>query len=176
MKIGWRGKSFFTSNIVGAAAYDSGKAKNISGITADDATGKITIKLVAAYGPFLNVLAFPSSALVPQGSPMRNEPNNPPPGVGPYMFKNIQPNRGYTLVKNPNWSKNNISVIPSGHLNQINVKIQSNTNAEAQQVLSNQADVFDAGDTVPPALVPRLKSEASGRFATETIPSTFYFF
>ncbi len=66
IKLNWGGKSFFTANIAGADAFDKGKATTISGITTDDATGKITIKLVAPYGAFLNVLAFP-----PPGSSRR---------------------------------------------------------------------------------------------------------
>ena len=45
IKLNWGGKSFFTNNIVGAAAYDKGTAKTISGIKTDDATGAITIHL-----------------------------------------------------------------------------------------------------------------------------------
>ena len=61
LKLNWGGKSFFTGYIKGASAYDAGKAKTISGIKADDATGKITITLTKPYGAFLNVLAFPSA-------------------------------------------------------------------------------------------------------------------
>src|ERR1051325_6088252 len=57
LKLNWGGKSFVTGYVTGANAYDTGKAKSISGITADDATGKITIKLDKAYGAFANVLA-----------------------------------------------------------------------------------------------------------------------
>ncbi len=93
MKIPWGGSGqFYGGTIVGAAAYATGKSKTISGITADDATGKITIHLIAPYGAFDNVLAFPSSGLVPSGTPMKNLPNNPPPGVGPYMITNVVPN------------------------------------------------------------------------------------
>ncbi len=35
--------------------------------------------------------------------------------------------------------------------------IESNTQTEAQQVLNNQADDFDAGDTLPPSLVPQVQ-------------------
>ncbi len=93
LKLNWGGKSFYTGNIAGAAAFDSGKAKTISGITTDDATGKITIKLVQPYGAFLNILAFPSSGIVPSGTAMKNLSNTPPPGVGPYGIKNVVPNR-----------------------------------------------------------------------------------
>ena len=46
--IPWGGAgAFMTPIVVGATAYSTGKAKTISGITADDKTGKITIHLTA---------------------------------------------------------------------------------------------------------------------------------
>ena len=66
IKLGWGDKSFLTENIVGGEEFHKGKASTISGIQTDDATGTIAIKLVAPYGPFLNVLAFPAAGLVPE--------------------------------------------------------------------------------------------------------------
>ena len=99
-----------------------------------------------------------------------------PPGVGPYMITDIVPNKSFSVVKNPKFAALNIPDIPTGHLDRINVTIQSNTQTAAQQVLNNQADNFDAGDTLPPSLVPQIQSQASDRFEPVTIPSTFYFF
>jgi peptide/nickel transport system substrate-binding protein len=175
IKLNWGGKSFFTENIAGAEAFDKGTAKTISGIKTDEATGQITIELVAPYGAFPNVLAFPSAGLVPTGTPMKNLSNNPPPGVGPYMITNVVPNQSFSVVKNPNWSKEAIPGIPSGHVN-IDVKIVSNTQAEAQQVLNNSADVFDWADTLPASLLPQIASKASERYAKVPTVSTWYFF
>ncbi|TMM10414.1 MAG: hypothetical protein E6G01_18465, partial [Actinobacteria bacterium] len=166
MKIGWGGKSFFTDYIVGASDYDSGKAPTISGITTDDATGQITIHLTKVYGAFDNVIAFPAAGLVPTGTPMTDQGNSPPPGVGSYAITNVVPNQSFTMQKN---SRFNIPGIPQGHLQTINVHIQSNTLTEAQQVLNNQADNFDAGDTVPPTLLNQIQSSAASRFAKETV-------
>jgi peptide/nickel transport system substrate-binding protein len=176
IKLNWGGKSFFTSYVDGASAYDTGKAKSISGIKTDDATGKITIHLVQPYGAFANVLAFPAAGLVPTGTQMSNLSNSPPPGVGPYQLTAVQPNRGFTLVKNPRWASQHITDVPAGHLDKIVVKITSNTQTEAQQVLNNQADAFDPGDTLPPSLLPQIEKQAKDRFSRETIPSTFYSF
>ncbi len=176
IKVNWGGKSFYTTYIDGAAAFDRGDAPDISGIATDDATGRITIRLTQPYGAFGNVLAFPSSGLVPRGTPMRNLSNDPPPGVGPYMITSATANRGFTLRKNPRFARFAIPDIPVGHLDTINVKIVSNTQSEAQQVLNNQADVFDPGDTLPPSLLPQIESSAQDRFARVPIPSTFYFF
>jgi peptide/nickel transport system substrate-binding protein len=176
LKVNWAGKSFFTNYIVGAADYDAGKAKSISGITTDDATGRITIKLTKAYGAFANVLAFPNAGLVPSGTPMKAQSTDLPPGVGAYTVENVVPNRGFQLKKNPKFASFEIPDIPVGNLDTIDIKINANTQSAAQQVLNNQADIFDYGDTVPPAVLPQIRSKASDRFATVALPSTFFFF
>jgi len=173
IKINWGGKSFFTTNIAGAAAFDKGSAKTISGITTDDATGKITITLLGPYGAFPNVLSFPAAGLVPTGTALTNLTNNPPPGVGPYVIKNVVPNQSFSAVRNPNWKP--LPGIAAGHVD-VNVKITSNTQTEAEMVLNNSADAFDWGDTIPPALVSQIQSKAADRFMEEPSISSFYFF
>jgi peptide/nickel transport system substrate-binding protein len=175
LKLNWGGKSFFTGYIEGASAYDSGKAKTISGIKADDDTGKITISLTKPYGAFLNVLAFPSAGLVPSGTTMSNLSNDPPPGVGPYSIKDVVPNRSFDVVRNPDWSDSMVPGVPPGHVD-LNVKIASNTQTEAEQVLNNSADIFDWADQIPPSLVPQVTQQASDRYKQQNTISTFYFF
>ena len=177
IKVNWGGKSFITDNVAGATNFDEGKSNDISGVTTDDATGKITIELVKPYGAFTNVIAFPELGLVPCGTPDHTITQDPmPPGVGSYMVTNIVPNKSFSLVKNPKFASLNIPDIPTGSLDRIDVTIESNTQTAAQQVLNNQKDNFDAGDTLPPSIVPQVQSQASDRFEPVTIPSTFYFF
>lgn len=174
LKIPWGGSSFLTANVVGANAYGTGKAKTISGITTDDATGKITIKLISPYGAFSNVLAFTELAPVPSGTPFKNMPTTPPPGVGPYKIVNVVANTSYSVVRNPDWTP--IPGIPSGSLNQINVKISSNTTANALAVQNNSADEFDFADTIPPSVLQQVQSQDASRYAKILQPSTYYFF
>ncbi len=173
VKLGWGNKGMLTENIVGGEAFDKGKASSISGIKADDATGVVTIRLVAPYGPFLNVLAFPAAAPVPSGTPLKPLSNEPPPGIGPYEIRAVVPNRSFTLALNPQWAKHPIPGIPSGDAN-VAVKIVANNQTEAEQVLSGAADVFDYNDSIPPALLPQVQS--SGRFAKEPTVSNEFFF
>lgn len=175
IKLGWGSDSFLTENIAGAEEFQKGKASTISGIQTDDSSGAITIHLVAPYGPFLNVLAFPAAGLVPSGTPMKNLNNDPPPGVGPYEIARVVPNKSFAMVLNPNWSKDAISGIPAGHSN-IDVSIASNNQSEAEQVLDNSADVFDYNDAIPPTLISQIESQASDRFAKEPTVSGEYFF
>ena len=175
IKLGWGNKQFLTGYIAGAEAFDKGTAPSISGISANDASGTITVKLNAPFGPFLNVLAFPAAGLVPSGTPMKALPNNPPPGVGPYTIAHVIPNQSFSLLANPLWAKQAIPGIPGGHVN-IAVKIVSNNQSEAEQVLGNTADVFDWNDTVPGTLLPQVHSQAGERYAQEPTVSTEFFF
>jgi peptide/nickel transport system substrate-binding protein len=175
VKIPWGGSGqFVTPVIAGAQAFSTGKAKTISGITADDATGKITIHLTAPYGPFLNVLAEPSMAPVPSGTPFSNQANNPPPGVGPYKVTNIVPNQSFTAVPNPYWAKMNIPGIPAAKVT-VNAKISSNVSSNALSVLNNSADIFDWADTIPGSLLPQIQSRASDRFKKVNLGGSVYY-
>ena len=175
MHIPWGGAGAFMTPIVqGATAYSTGKAKTISGIKADDKTGKIVIHLTAPYGPFDNVLAFPALGLVPSSTPLAVQANNPPPGVGPYKVTNITPGQSYDVVKNPELDAD--SRHPLGSC-QRHVKVSPNVNSNALSVLNNTADVFDWADTIPGSLLPQIKAKASDRFANVNLGgSTYYIF
>ncbi len=175
IKLGWGNKQFLTGYIVGAEAFDTGKAHAISGIAADDASGVITVKLTAPFGPFLNVLAFPAAGLVPASTPLKPLPNDPPAGVGPYVIAHVVPNQSFELSGNPHWASEAISGIPGGHA-KIKVSIISNNQSAAEQVLANTADVFDWNDTVPGTLLAQVHAQASSRYAQEPTVSTEFFF
>ncbi len=175
IRLNWGDKQFLTSNIVGGEAFDKGAAHSISGITTNDATGTIVVKLNAPFGPFLNVLAFPAAGLVPSSTPVKALPNEPPPGVGPYEIAHVVPNQSFAMLANPHWAAQAIAGIPSGHVN-IEVKIVSNNQSEAEQVLGNTADVFDWNDTVPGTLLGQVHAQAGERYAQEPTVSTEFFF
>ncbi len=175
IKIPWGGSGeFITPVIAGATAFSTGKAKTISGITTDNATGKIVIHLTAPYGAFDNVLAEPTLGIIPAGTPFMNEPNNPPPGVGPYVTKNIVPNASFSSDLNPYWAKMNIPGIPAGHVD-VNVKISANVSSNALSVLNNTADIFDWADTIPGSLLPQIQAKATGRYKLVNLGGSVYY-
>jgi peptide/nickel transport system substrate-binding protein len=112
---------------------------------------------------------------VPSGTKMSNLSNTPPPGVGPYMIKNVVPNRSFDVVRNPKWTADTVPGVAPGHVD-VTVKIASNTQTEAEQVLNGSADIFDWADQIPPSLVPQVKQKASDRYKQQNTISTFYFF
>lgn len=175
IKLNWGNKGFFTEHIAGAEAFDEGKASSISGIRSDDATGTIAIRLTAPYGPFLNVLAFPAAGLVPSSTPMKALPNDPPPGVGPYEIAHVVPGRSFEERIDPHWAAEAIPDIPKPSV-AIQVKVQSNSGAQADEVLSGSADLFDWNTPLPPAAVQQAKREASSRYAVEPVAQVTFFF
>ena len=66
LRLNWDASAFLTDHIAGAMQFDSGKARDLSGITARNRSGKIVVKLTAPYGPILDVLALPGTAPLPR--------------------------------------------------------------------------------------------------------------
>lgn len=172
IKIPWQAASFVSAYIAGGTAYANGKAKTISGITTDNATGKIVVNLVAPFAPIVDIFALAGTAPVPPSTPMKNLANTGTIGDGPYMWGPITPNQSYTLVKNP---KFDVPGLPRGHADKIVFQVNSNVTADAEQVLNNQADVFDPGDTVPASLLQQVQTQATGRYQPIPTNSSYYF-
>lgn len=159
-----------TSHIVGAAAFAARHAQTISGITTNDATGQITIRLTAAYGAFEDVLALPVLAPVPAGTPLTDQ-QLPPPGIGPYRIANLVPGRSFALLRTPDWQGEGVQSVPAGHLD-INVRITGDAAQDARSVLDDDADVLGSSDRIPASLLGAITRRASGRFFGRTMGAT----
>jgi len=172
IKIPWQAASFVSAYIKGGTEYAKGTAKTISGVTTDDATGKITVNLVAPFAPIVDIFALAGTAPVPPSTPMKNLAGTGTIGDGPYKWGAITAGQSYTLVKNP---KFDVPGLPRGHADTIVYKVNSNVTANAEQVLNNQADVFDPGDTLPASILQQVKTQATDRYAPIPTNSTYYF-
>jgi peptide/nickel transport system substrate-binding protein len=171
MKIPWQAASFISGYVKGADAYAKGKAKTISGVTADDSAGTLTVNLVAPFSPIVDIFALPGTAPVPPGTPAKNLASKGVLGDGPYMWSKIDPEHSYTLVQNP---KFDVPGLSKGHAATIVYNVNSNVLANAEAVLDNQADVFDPGDTLPPSILQKIKTGASDRYKTIPLNSSWY--
>jgi peptide/nickel transport system substrate-binding protein len=168
------GSSFYTGNIVGAEDYQkAGKAQaDISGITADDATRKITIKLVQPSGQFPFILAMDFAGLVPGDTPFENETKTPPPGVGPFKITSVQTGRSFVMERNENYPE--IEGLPAAKLDKITINVVTNDTRAITDVLQNKADYFEE----PPAsdALREFRQQAPDRYRPEVTNSTYYFF
>jgi peptide/nickel transport system substrate-binding protein len=172
IKIPWQAASFVSAYVKGGTAYANGKAKTISGMVTDNATGKIEVHVVAPFAPIVDIFALAGTAPVPPNTPMKNLASTGTIGDGPYKWGPISPGHSYTLIQN---TKFDVPGLPRGHAAKIVYTVNSNVLANAQQVLQNQADVFDAGDTLPASILQQVKTQASDRFQAIPTNSTYYF-
>jgi peptide/nickel transport system substrate-binding protein len=167
----------FYENIVGAEDYANGKADSISGIQADDATGKITIQLLRPSGTFENELGLMFAAPVPQSTPLdKDQTNTPPPSTGPYMITNVDAPNSYTLERNPQFKTlqaAGASDVPDGHVDKITVTQNKNQSAQATAIQQNQNDFMV--DPPPADLLPQIESQYSDRFRFQDSINTYYF-
>jgi peptide/nickel transport system substrate-binding protein len=171
------GGSAFYTGIVGAEKFAETKQGHISGIKADDKTGKIVIDLNAPRGTFANELAMPFVALLPKGTPVKNLTADPPPAAGPYEITKSEPGRGWSYARNPQWAKVNgklMPEIPGGHVDKIDIKVVSNDSTQVNEVERGKTDWMQ---TSPPAdLYPKVKEKYEGsQFRIEPTVSTYYF-
>ncbi len=173
IKIPWQAASFISAYVKGGTAYANNKAKTISGITTDNATGKIVVNVVAPFAPIVDIFALPGSAPVPPNTPMKNLASTGTIGDGPYMWGPISPGHTYTVVKNP---KFDVPGLARGYADKIVYNVNSNVLANAQAVLNNTADVFDPGDTLPSSIVQQIKTQAADRYQGVPLNSSWYFF
>jgi peptide/nickel transport system substrate-binding protein len=167
----------FFEGIVGAEDYANGKANSISGIQADDATGKITVQLEKPSGTFLNEVALMFAAPVPQSTPLdKDQTSTPPPSSGPYMISNSDPPNSYTLERNPQFKTvqaAGASDLEDGHVDKITITQNKNQSAQAQAVQNNQSDFMV--DPPPADLLPQIESQNSDRFRFQDSINTYYF-
>ena len=162
------------TSIVGGETFLKRKRGGVEGITVDDATGKITIELEEPRGSFLYELAIPFAGVVPSDTPAKNQTKDPPPGAGRYMFADVRVGRGYSLVKNPQFSEVLKGTdVDSGKPDRIDMTIMSENNA-VTQIAQNKLDFML--DNPPADRAAELRSRYSDRFRQFPTPSSFYFF
>jgi peptide/nickel transport system substrate-binding protein len=117
--------AFYYEEIVGAEGLEKKGRGDISGITTDDKTGKIVIRLIEPRNEFTSLLALPFAAPVPSGTKARELTSHPPPATGPYMVSRSSRGHGWIYVHNPAWSRNGrlMPHLPSGHVSRIVMRV-----------------------------------------------------
>jgi peptide/nickel transport system substrate-binding protein len=137
------GSPFFT-DIVGAERFAQRKSGGIAGISADDASGRITIHLEQPSGTFSYRLATIYSALVPADAAVEDLTRHPPPASGPYEIVATTPGRGWEYRRNPQWSHNAalLPQLPGGNFERIEVDVLTNPETQVNEVERGQADLM----------------------------------
>jgi YVTN family beta-propeller protein len=90
----------FLSDVVGFSAYEAGRAKHISGVTASG--DKLTIRLTRAAPDFLARITMPFFCPVPLDTPVARNVRTVP-GAGPYYVTSYTPDQDVVLKQNPSY-------------------------------------------------------------------------
>jgi peptide/nickel transport system substrate-binding protein len=173
------GGSVFYEDIVGAEDFADGKADSISGITADDATGDITIQLTTPNGTFPNILGLMFAAPIPQNTPNADDPagltDSPPPSSGPYMITSVNAPQRATMERNPQFKTvqdAGATEVTDGHVDKINIAQNKSNSAQVTGVEQNSIDFM----VDPPIAdrLPEVRAQYSDRFRFEDSINTYY--
>jgi peptide/nickel transport system substrate-binding protein len=162
-------------NIVGADEARKAKGGHISGIVADDATGKITIMLRTPQGDFANVLASEFAAPVPGSAPASDTSTHPMAATGPYMIQSYAPNKEIVEVRNPHFHVAALDGnVPAGNPDKVIWDIVPDPATALQRTTSGQDD-WDP-QQIPASSLASVESKYAGQLKVYTPPNTYYFF
>jgi peptide/nickel transport system substrate-binding protein len=164
-----QGVGFYT-DIAGAEAYSKNPTAggDISGIVTNNAKRTINIRLDTPRGDFLTILALLFAAPVPGNTDPAIQ-NGTIPGTGPYKFTNYDPNRSFTMARNPFFKPT--KYIPKGNPNTVDVQLVGDADAATQRVINGQADYSNAA--IPPDRIADAKSK--GKLLLRKTANTYYF-
>jgi len=164
-----QGVGFYT-DIAGAEAYSKNPTAggDISGIVTNNAKRTINIRLDKPRGDFLTILALLFAAPVPGNTDPAIQ-NGSIPGTGPYKFSNYDPNRSFTMVRNPYFKAT--KYIPRGNPNTIDVALVGDADAATQRVINGQSDYSNAA--IPPDRIADAKNK--GKLLLRKTANTYYF-
>src|SRR3954464_3564898 len=145
----------YWGDLHGLKAFQSGKAKHISGIeTPNDST--IIFKLDRPRAAvFAGSLSLPGSAPVPPEYARKYDKakggtstyQNHVVSTGPYMVKQWKPGQELDLVRNPNWDAS--TDYKPAYLDSISITEGSDPDVASRQILNGQSMI--SGDFQPPA-------------------------
>jgi peptide/nickel transport system substrate-binding protein len=168
--------AFFYSVVQGFDAVKNHKAKTVSGIDANDATGELVFHLTRADATFLNVLALPFSFVVPKGLPAYDMSQKGfSSATGPYAFSEYSPGRQIVMKRNPafkQWTPDT----PTGKVDRIEVKLGVSDENAITLIMQGKADA--ASSAIPRSKLPMLlkSSEWKPYLHTHEMSRTSYMF
>ncbi len=169
------GSTFYTK-IAGAEQFAKTKKGTIAGISTDDASGKIVIRLTEPSGYFSYILGLQFGALLPPGTPAEDQTPSPPPATGPYLITKVNPGRSWEYERNPAWAANGEAMPdwPDGHVDRIKLEVRSNPVAATDEVEKGKVDWLK--NPPPPERYAEVRDRFEGtQFREEPQISVYYF-
>jgi YVTN family beta-propeller protein len=145
----------YLDDIVGAAAFQAGRARHIAGVTA--AGDRLVIRLTRPAPDLPMRLSLPFFCAVPDDAPVRSPGIDTLPMAGPYYIRSVIPGRQIVLARNPNYHGPR-----PRRLDAIDIRIGRSPAAALARIRSGTDDYFSAPGAgltgFPPALGARLRA------------------
>jgi peptide/nickel transport system substrate-binding protein len=153
--------------VAGAKRFQARRGGDLAGIRADDALGRVVIRLRRPRPGFEAALARLDAAPVPKSTPLRAPSTGPPPTSGPYAFSELDPGRELQMLRNPFWEGNKATGIdvPDGHVDRVEIEAVPDLTQEISIMGEDGADLLLAQVPIQQAL--ELSEEDPGRFRIE---------
>jgi len=169
------GVAFF-SNIVGTAEYGRTRKGTIAGISSDDATRQITIRLLSPQADFENVLASEFAALVPAAAPASDTSIHPLPATGPYLITSYRPGDKIVEARNPHFDASAFGGnVPAGNPDSVVWDVVGDDGAALQRVIGGKDD-WDGYHSIPASQLSAVERKYGRELRRYVPPNTYYFF
>lgn len=166
------GRGLYRS-IRGATAFEgSPTAAGISGITADDASGRVEIALTRSDPAILRVLALPFAFVLPRGTPPSDQGRAAISSAGPYRVAAYRPGEAIELVRNAGYVAGGAG--PANGPAAIRVDLGVGSDDALARVATGTADYAQARPS--PAQVRAARSDPARRVWRHVEGATYYFF
>jgi peptide/nickel transport system substrate-binding protein len=139
----------FYSVLVGADAClkDAKSCTLDGGVIGNEADNTITINLTRPDAEFIDKLGLPHAVILPADAPTQDAGSVPIPGTGAYMVSAYDPNKGMTMVRNPNFKVWSEDAQPDGYPD--TVQYDFGPDEEAQITAVENGDYDWAFDEAP---------------------------
>ena len=134
-------------------------------IEANAKTGAIAITLAQPDPSFPYLLALPSSAPVPRGTPQTDLSRRPPPGMGPYRL--VRSETRVALLRTRGFV---LSGVSPGHVDRITLLRPRPPVQQVQAVITGRLDVMQ--EPAPLDLLPEVRSKYAARYREDTTASS----
>lgn len=131
----------------------------LTSITTPDQT-TVEFHLQHPFADFNYLATLPETAPVPPAKDTGANYQTHPISSGPYMFSSYDPNKGFTLVKNPNWSSS-VDPVDKQLVNQVNVTFNVQAADIDSRLLTGNLDVDLDGTGVQTAARARILGSKS---------------
>lgn len=133
-------KQYLTDPTYPGAYKDTTPNKlGLTGITTPDPQ-TVVFHLQHPFAEFDYLASLPQTAPVPPAKDTGANYQNHPISSGPYMFKSYDPNKGYTLVRNPNWSKS-VDPVDTALPDEVNVEFNIAADDIDNRLLNGSLDL-----------------------------------